>query len=219
MIGVLVCDDNAVVREGLAAVLDAEEDITVLAQAANGQQAIDEARRTRPDVAVLDVRMPGTDGITAAAALAPGCRVLMLTFDDDEETVATALRAGATGFLVHGQQAAEHLGEAVRRVHRGEAVLGAAATTVVMSALRAAPASDDLARRFDLTRREAEVIALLAKGLANGEIAQSLFVTRKTVKNHLHNAYAKLGVGSRAEAIALWLRGAPAHPTTRTRST
>lgn len=207
MIRVLVCDDNAVVRQGLVAVLDAEDDIEVVAQASTGQQAIDESHRTNPDVAVLDVRMPGTDGIMAAAVLAPLCRVLMLTFSDEDETVAAALRAGAMGFLVHGQQSAAEIGEAIRRIHRGETVLAAAATTVMMSALRATPNTHDVARQYDLTRREVEVLDLLAQGHANSEIADLLFVSRKTVKNHLHNAYTKLGVASRAEAIALWLGG------------
>lgn len=205
MIRVLVCDDNAVVRQGLAAVLAAAPDIEVVAQAGDGAEAIAAARRVRPDVAVLDVRMPGTDGITAAATLAPSCRVLMLTLSDDDDVVTAALRAGARGFLVHGQHEPDELVAAVRRVHRDEAVLGPRAADLVFRVLQGLPDQEDLAARHDLTPREAEVLGELARGRSNAEIAAALHVTRKTVKNHLNNAYAKLGVGTRAEAIALWL--------------
>jgi DNA-binding NarL/FixJ family response regulator len=207
MITVLIADDNAVVREGLAAVLDTQDDLDVVGRAADGRQAVDLARRAEPDVVLLDVRMPGGDGITAAAALAPLARVLMLTYTDDDETVTAALRAGAHGYLVHGTHTPEELVDAVRRVHAGEVVLGATAASAVVAALREAPRVVDVAATFGVTRREAEVLDRLANGRSNAEIAEELYLSPKTVKNHLHNAYAKLGVATRAEAIALWLRG------------
>lgn len=211
MIGVLVADDNPVVREGLAAVLDAEPDLQVVGRAADGREAVDLARRAAPDVVLLDVRMPGGDGIAAAAELAPRFPVLMLTYTDDDETVTAALRAGARGYLVHGTHSPAELGDAVRRVAAGEVVLGARAASAVVTALRSAPRVVDVGAAFHLTRREAEVLDHLSRGASNADIATTLYLSPKTVKNHLHHAYAKLGVTTRAEAIALWLRG-PGQP-------
>jgi DNA-binding NarL/FixJ family response regulator len=207
MIRVLVCDDNAVVREGLVAVLEAEDDLRVVGRAADGRQAVDETRRASPDVVLLDVRMPGRDGIAAATEIAPLAKVLMLTYTDDEQTIEAALRAGASGYLVHGQDAPDRLADAIRDVRDGRVVLGSVAANAVVDVLRSAPLRVDMAGHYGVTRREAEVLDALAEGNSNAQIAEQLFLSPKTVKNHLHNAYAKLGATSRAEAIARWLRG------------
>ncbi len=207
MISVLIVDDNPIVREGLAAVIGAEPEIQVCGTAASGREAVEQARLQHPDVVLLDVRMPGGDGVAAAAELTTSTRVLMLTYTDDVETITAAMRAGAHGYLVHGAHSPEELVDAVRRVHAGEVVLGAEAAGAVVSALREAPRVVDASAAFGITRREAEVLDCLAKGLSNSEIAARLYLSPKTVKNHLHNAYAKLGVTTRAEAVALWLRG------------
>jgi DNA-binding NarL/FixJ family response regulator len=207
VIRVLICDDNPIVRQGLVAVLSTFEELEVAGEAADGRQAVGEFQRLRPDVVLLDVRMPGWDGLTTLAALGPKARVLMLTYSDDEATVAAALRGGASGFLVHGEQQPEELADAVRAVAGGGTVLGSTGSAAAVAALRATPQRTDVAAEFGLTRREAELVEQLVGGRTNAEIAAALHLTVKTVKNHLHNAYAKLGVRSRAEAVALWLNG------------
>lgn len=204
---VVICDDHELFRRGLAMVLADADGVEVVGVAAGGAEAVELAEREQPDVVLLDVRMPGGDGVAAAAELTTSTRVLMLTYTDDVETITAAMRAGAHGYLVHGAHSPEELVDAVRRVHAGEVVLGAEAAGAVVSALREAPRVVDASAAFGITRREAEVLDCLAKGLSNSEIAARLYLSPKTVKNHLHNAYAKLGVTTRAEAVALWLRG------------
>ncbi len=207
MIRVLVCDDNPIVREGLVAVLGTFDDLAVVGEAADGRHLVAEYRRLTPDVVVLDVRMPGWDGITALVELGPDARVLMLTYSGEVETVTAALRAGARGFLVHGEQEPEQIAAAIRAVAEGGTVLGRTGSEAAISALRGTPQRIDVGAEFGLTRREAEIMELLAEGRTNAEIAAELHVTAKTVKNHLHHAYTKLGARSRAEAVALWLSG------------
>lgn len=207
MIRLLVCDDNAVVRQGLVAVLSTFDDLEVVGEAADGRQALDEYRRLTPDVVLLDVRMPIWDGITALSALGSEATVLMLTYSDDVDTVAAALRAGAQGFLVHGEQEPDEIAAAIRTVAAGGTVLGRTGSAAAVSALRTAPRRPDVGSEYGLTRRECEVVDLLAEGHTNAEIAAALHLTVKTVKNHLHNAYGKLGVTSRAEAVSRWLGG------------
>lgn len=206
MIRILIADDNAVVRHGLHAILSMADDLEVVAQAENGVDAVELARRTSPDVVLLDVNMPGGDGITAAADLADDHRVLMVTYSEDDETVQAALRAGARGYLVYGQQDPAEIVAAVRRVASGGVVLGPAAAAVAVQAMQAVPAVVDAGEELGLTRRQTEVLGLASQGMSNGEIAAELVLSRKTVKNHMHAIYQGLGVSSRAEAIAAWLR-------------
>jgi DNA-binding NarL/FixJ family response regulator len=204
MTRVLVCDDNAVVRGGLRALLDVVDDIDVVGEAGTGREAIDEWARLRPDVVLLDVRMPVMDGVSAATELAPQVPVLMLTYSDEPEIITAAIRAGARGYLVHGEFTPDELARAIRDVAGGGSVVSSRATTVLFDALRSAPA-----RRprdtFDLTEREREVMELIVAGHANRDIAETLVVSYKTVKNHVNRIFAKLGVGSRTEAVATWL--------------
>ena len=206
MIGIVVADDHEVVRAGFAALLDTQPDFTVLGTAEDGAQAVAACRELRPDVVLMDVRMPGTDGIEAtrqitAAADAP--RVLILTTFDLDEYVFDALRAGASGFLLK-DVTAEHLFEAVRVVAAGEALLAPAVTRRLISefARTRRPASaTPPAALAALTPRETEVLRLVAEGLSNPEIAARLVVTEETVKTHVSRVLAKLGLRDRTQAV------------------
>ena len=206
MIRVLLADDNAVIRSGLASLLEASEDIEVVGQAATGREAIERARALEPDVVLLDVRMPVIGGVEAAGPLAERCRVMMLTYAEDEERVTAAIRAGASGYLVHGRFSPEELAQAIRDLVDGQTVLSPALAPVVFNALRKAPgAIDEEEGPLSLTEREREVMNLLAQGRSNQSIAEELVVSPKTVKNHVNHIYGKLGAKSRAEATAIWL--------------
>jgi DNA-binding NarL/FixJ family response regulator len=208
MIRVLLVDDNAIVRRGIASLLDEAGDISVVGEAADGREAIARAGELRPDVVLLDVRMPVMDGVAAAKPLAERSKVLMLSYSEDEEMVTGAIRNGASGYLVHGRFEPEELEARIRAIARGEMVLSPSVTPAVFDALRRAPgvANDTNETGLgSLTAREREVLNLLARGMSNREIAEELVITHKTVKNHLSRIYEKIGAGSRAEAIALWL--------------
>ena len=202
MIRVLAVDDNDIVLQGLLALLAHGEDIEVVGTASNGQEAINESERLRPDVVLLDVRMPVTDGITAAARISKRTKVLMLTSADDRKIVAGAIRAGAHGYLVHGNFDVWELASAIRLVHAGESVLSPAATGPLMALVRGEAEDDD--KRRVLSAREREVMELVVSGLSNPVIAERMFVSEKTVKNHINRIYAKLGAANRAEAVATW---------------
>lgn len=209
MIRVVIADDNAIVRQGIVAVLGAADaEIAVVGQAANGREAVALAREQRPDVVLLDLQMPIMDGVQAADALSGDFRVVMLTYSDDEPRVTAAIRAGACGYLVHGRFEPEELADGVRRAARGETVLSPAVAPTVFAALRRGPQADTHGDPHELTAREREVMTLVAAGLSNREIAAKLVVSEKTVKNHVHNSYRKLGVTRRGEAIAHWLGSA-----------
>lgn len=207
MIRVIVADDNAVLRQGLAAVLAAEPDIDLVAEAGDGAQAVALAAEHDPDVVLLDVRMPGMDGVAAAEQLSPTCRVLMLTYSDDDQIVVAAMRAGANGYLVYGETDPAEVSDAIRRVHRGQTVIDHARTAALARALQqdsgpAAPGPGTAPA--GLTTREEELLRLAADGLTNREIADALVLSVRTVRNHMSNIYSKLHVRSRAEAVA-WL--------------
>lgn len=209
MIRVLLVDDNAIVRRGVASLLAEAADIEVVGEAGNGQEGVARARELEPDVVCLDVRMPIMDGIAAAAELSDLTRVLMLTYGEEEHLVTGAIRAGAAGYLVHGRFEPDELEQRIREVARGEMVLSPAVTPIVFDALRRGGELDAAPEQEELTGREREIMTLLARGLSNPEIAAELFVTHKTVKNHLAHVYGKLGVHSRGEAVARWLGTAP----------
>lgn len=207
---VLVVDDQAMVREGFAALLAAKPDIVVVGDAADGAQAVTAARALAPDVVLMDIRMPVLDGIEATRRLvdtAPGVhrpKVLILTTFDLDDYVFEALRAGASGFLLKDAPGAE-LVNAVRVVAAGDALLAPSVTRRLIEeyARRPAPSGRDRARLGVLTDRETEVLRLIARGLSNQEIADTLVVAEQTVKTHVGRILAKLDLRDRAQAVVV----------------
>ncbi|HEX9546976.1 MAG TPA: response regulator transcription factor [Acidimicrobiales bacterium] len=214
VVRVLVVDDNAVIRMGLVSLLETSGNISVVGEAANGREAITRAAETRPDVVLLDVRMPVMDGLAAAPSLAQQCKVLMLTYAEDTDIIETAIRAGASGYLIHGRFDAAELVDAVLGTVKGASFLSPAAASVLVHAMRRGP---EMIERdpaaSGLSDREFEVMDLIARGKSNAEIARQLFLSEKTVKNHVNRIYAKLGVKTRGEAIATWLGVAQSGPS------
>jgi DNA-binding NarL/FixJ family response regulator len=196
-IGVLIVDDHPVVRDGLRGMLSAHADFTVLGEAATGVEALAIASAMRPDVVLMDLRMPQMDGVTTIGALRERgieARVLVLTTYDTDSDVLPAIEAGATGYLLKDAPR-EELFRAIRAAARGEAVLSPSVATRLMGRLRA-PAKEPL------SQRELEVLGLIAQGTTNREAARQLFISEATVKTHLLHIYAKLGVNDRAAAVA-----------------
>ena len=205
MTSVLIADDQGMVRAGFRSLLSREDDLEVVGEASNGEQAVREVSRLRPDVALMDIRMPVLDGISATRALvaeATPSRILVLTTFDLDEYVFEALRAGASGFLLKDAPAAD-LVAAVRIVASGDALLAPGVTRRVIDAFARAPrpAPASTAALGSLTPREREVLVLLTRGLSNLAIAESLFVSEATVKTHVSNVLAKLGLRDRVQAV------------------
>jgi len=207
-IRVVIADDQPVVRAGFAAILDAQPDIEVRGEAANGREAVEVVRRVRPDVVLMDVRMPEMDGIAATAALAgPGVadrvRVLVLTTFDLDEHVYDALRAGASGFLLKDATRVQ-LVDAVRTIAAGDALLAPSVTRRLLDRLTdVGPRPDATSALAVLTDRERDVLELIASGLSNAEIASELIIGEATVKTHVNRLFAKLGLRDRVQAVIL----------------
>ncbi|MEN3358076.1 MAG: hypothetical protein V7637_2058 [Mycobacteriales bacterium] len=206
MIRVVIADDQALVRAGFRALLNAEPDIEVVGEAGDGARAVQLARQVRPDVVLMDIRMPGTDGLAATRQIATdpalsGVRIVVLTTFELDEYVAEALRAGAAGFLVKNTEPAE-LVRGVRVVAAGEGLLSPSVTRRVIEqfALRGASPAPP-AQLADLTVREREVVALAGAGLSNDEIAARLVVSPATAKTHVSRAMVKLGARDRAQLV------------------
>lgn len=206
-IRVLIADDHAVVRQGLRTFLELQDDIEVMGDACDGEEAVAAALDGRPDVVIMDLVMPGLDGIEATRRILrerPATRVIALTSFLDDEKVLPAVRAGAAGYLLKDVEP-EQLVRAIRTVHGGEALLHPAATATVMRELadHAEPADE---ADLGLTGREREVLALVARGLPNKLIAHELGIAEKTVKTHMSSILAKLGVTDRTQAALLAVR-------------
>ncbi|GAA3592145.1 response regulator transcription factor [Nonomuraea rosea] len=194
VIRLLIADDHPVVRDGLSSMFARDPDFEVVGEAGDGAEAVRVAETVRPDVILMDLRMPGMDGVSATRELAGrGARVLVLTTYDTDAHVLPAIEAGATGYLLKDAPRDELL-RAVRAAARGEAVLAPSVAALLMNRVRT-PAPGPL------SQRELEVLQLVAAGSTNREAAASLFVTEATIKSHLLNIYAKLGVGDRAAAV------------------
>jgi DNA-binding NarL/FixJ family response regulator len=197
VIRVLVVDDHPIVRDGLVAVLADEPDLSVVDAVPSAEEAVRVARELEPDVVLLDLELPGGDGISAIPALVAGnARVLVLTAYDTDERVFGSLQAGAGGYLLKGATAAEIAG-AIRTVHAGDSVLAPSVAARVVASVRPREG------RTRLSGREREVLGLLAEGLTTKEMARRLGITERTVKFHVHSLCAKLGAANRAQAVAL----------------
>ncbi|AZM48196.1 DNA-binding response regulator [Streptomyces sp. WAC 06738] len=195
---VLLCDDHAVVRAGLLALLSSAPDIDVVGEAGTGEEALAAAAKLRPDVVLMDLQLgPGMDGVTATRRIVaglPGTRVLVLTTYDTDADVTRAVGAGATGYLLKAERP-EELFSAIHAAAEGRTVLSPPVADRVMAQLRTP--------RPALTDRERDILAQLARGSSNREIARALFISEATVKTHLGRIYGKLGVDSRAAAVAV----------------
>jgi DNA-binding NarL/FixJ family response regulator len=209
VVRVLVVDDQRLMRDGIASLLSIQDGIEVVGTAASGQEALERALELRPDVILMDVRMPVIDGVVATAQVRrqlPSCQVLMLTTFDDEEYVIDALRAGACGYLLKNIPAPD-LARAVQAAHRGIYQLDPAVANKVVASLarstKPAPSSSAppvLSTVPDLTGRELEVLRLIAQGATNREIAESLVISEGTVKNHISNILSRIGLRDRTQA-------------------
>ena len=202
---VALVDDQGMVRSGLRSLVDAEPDLEVVAEAADGQAGVAAVRRTRPDVVLMDIRMPVLDGVAATrqvVEVVPSCRVVALTTYDLDEYLFAALRAGASGFLLKDAPADDLLA-AIRTVARGDGMLAPSATRRLLSRFLGSAGGElrDASELDVLTEREREVLVLIAKGLSNTEIAGKLFLSEATVKTHVGRILAKLGLRDRVQAV------------------
>jgi DNA-binding NarL/FixJ family response regulator len=223
VIRVLLADDQALIRAGFRVLLEAAGDVEVIGEAVNGEQAVELARAERPDVILMDIRMPGTDGLAATRLVAAddtlsGTKIVILTTFETDEYIYQALRAGASGFLVKDAEP-EELIRAVRVAHRGEALLSPSVTRRLIASLAARapadlPAAETAGRTpgsrtlsaaglARLTEREREVLALVAQGLSNEELATRLYLSPLTTKTHVSHIMTKLGARDRAQLVVI----------------
>jgi DNA-binding NarL/FixJ family response regulator len=221
MIRILIADDQALVRAGFKMILDAEDDLDVVGEAVDGMQAVEQARRLKPDVVLMDIRMPEIDGIEATRRVLANAgdhpvRVLMLTTFDLNEYVYEALRAGASGFLLKDVPP-EQLAAGIRVVAQGEALLAPTITKrLIQEFAVSAPQEPQPPNGYDeLTEREREVFGLIARGLSNAEIAAELIVSETTVKTHVARVLMKLGLRDRVQAVVLAYESGISQPSSR----
>ncbi len=207
---VLIVDDSDVVRMGLCSLLQASPELMIVGEARNGEQAVELTRKLQPDVVLLDVRMPHRDGVSVVGEIAAFATVIMLTFSEEPDVVRRAVAAGASGYLVHGMFDAGTLAQTVRGAASGNGAFTASALAALRPSLGRLPHATGLrAGGHHLTERQVEVMEVIASGRTNPQIAHDFFLSEKTVKNHINQIFARLNVGSRAEAIAVWLGTAP----------
>jgi DNA-binding NarL/FixJ family response regulator len=206
VIRVLIADDQALFRRGLFVVLGTEDGVEVVAEAENGLEAIEKARELAPDVVLMDVRMPKANGIEAAAQIRadlPSTKILMLTVSDEEEDLYEAIKAGANGYLLK-EISVEEVAEAIRAVMQGQSLISPSMASKLLNEFNALVRRAEDRQQFPapaLTNREIEVLRLVAKGMSNREIAEELYISENTVKNHVRNILEKLHLHNRMEAV------------------
>jgi two-component system, NarL family, response regulator DevR len=201
---ILIADDHSVVRAGLRALIEHHDGFRVIAEASTGEEAIQKAQDYRPDIAVLDIRMPGISGIEACRQITTtvdGCRVIMLTTYAEDELLFAAIRAGASGYVLK-RISDNELIHAIERVSQSESILDPALTATVFAEMRKADQSQRAAAFHDLTPQELAVLSLVAHGLTNRQIAVKMYLGEGTVRNYVSSVLAKIGVSNRAEAAA-----------------
>ena len=212
-IRIAIADDHALVRAGFRALIDAEPGLEVAGEAADGAEAIELARTAKPDVVLMDIRMPKTTGIEAARAMkevAPSAKIVMLTISDEEEDLFEAIRAGASGYLLKDLPLDE-VAETVRAVHGGQSLINPSMAAKLLTEF-ATLARRDAEERVEqvpapkLTDREMQVLKLVARGMNNRDIAKELYISENTVKNHVRNILEKLQIHSRMEAVMVAVR-------------
>jgi two-component system response regulator DevR len=204
IVRILIADDHSVVRAGLRALLERQENFRVITEASTGEEAVARAQEFKPDVAVLDIRMPGLSGIEACRQITQsveGCKVIMLTSYAEDELLFAAIQAGAAGYVLK-RIGDNELVQAVERVSRGEGMLDPAMTGMVFNEMRKAREAQHVAAFADLTPQEIAVLALVAEGLTNRQIAVKLYLGEGTVRNYVSSVLAKIGASNRAEAAA-----------------
>ena len=202
MVRILIADDHAVVRAGLKSLLENQDGFRVVAEASTGEEAVSRAQEHHPDVAVLDIRMPGLSGIDACRKIietVEGCRVVMLTSYAEDELLLAAIDAGASGYVLK-RIGSDELIRAVERVSKGEGTLDPTMTQMVFERVREANKAEDASAFADLTQQELSVLSLVAEGLTNRQIAVRLFLGEGTVRNYVSSVLSKIGVSNRAEA-------------------
>jgi DNA-binding NarL/FixJ family response regulator len=211
-IRILVADDHPMLREGLVSVLSTQPDFEVIGEATDGSQTVRLAERLEPDVILLDLEMPGLDGVAALEKLrdaGSGARTIVFTAYDTDERILGALRAGARGYLLKGASRTE-IFDAIRTVHSGGSLLGPVVTTRLLEHVER---GDEQERPNNLTPRELEVLALLTRGRKNSEIADTLFISERTVKFHVSSILGKLDAENRTEAVRVAVRRGLVEPT------
>ena len=202
-IRVLIADDHAYFREGMRGLLASIAETEVIGEATTGSQAVALAAKLQPDVVLMDVKMPDLDGIEATRRIvhtSPHIGVLVVSMYEDDDSVFTAMRAGARGYVLKGASASELL-RAIRAVGNGEAIFGPGIARRLVGYFAAPPPASPGAAFPELTHREQDILAMIAQGLDNAEIADRLFISLKTVRNHVSNIFAKLQVADRAQAM------------------
>ena len=210
-IRVLICDDHALYRRGLIMVLEDATDIEVVAEAENGEEAVEKARDLVPDVVLMDVRMPRVNGIEAARQIraeVPTTKILMLTVSDEEDDLYEAIKAGANGYLLK-EISVEEVAEAIRAVTQGQSLISPSMASKLLNEFNALVKKAEEKQQFPapaLTAREVEVLRLVAKGMSNREIAEELYISENTVKNHVRNILEKLHLHNRMEAVIYAVR-------------
>ncbi|MFH8252538.1 response regulator [Microbacterium sp. B2969] len=221
MIRVLIADDQALIRTAVREILRTHDDIEVVGEAIDGRDAVDRVRLLNPDVVLMDIRMPGTDGIQAtelirADAALSASRVLILTTFEEDDYVVAALRAGASGFIGKGSEP-DDIARAIRTVHAGDALLSPAATRGLIERYLASPGASsdrfDASRLSELTARETEILAHVARGESNEEIAGELFISPHTAKTHVNRIMAKLDARDRSQLVVWGYETGLVHPT------
>lgn len=210
-VDVLIVDDNSVIRMGLRSLLGTSTSVAVVGEAVDGVDAAEKIVELRPDVVLLDVRMPRRDGLEVVKEMHDQVKIIMFTYTDGPEVIREALSTGARGYLVHGSFSAEEIERAILTVAEGNMLLTAQAAEAMLGSGEVPDQTAvDVGGRSGphdavLSRRQTEIMDLIADGLTNGEIARTCYVTEKTVKNHVNQIFSKLGVRSRAEAVSEWL--------------